>query len=94
MKSIWVAADDDQSHKIWFQLAELGKKGAFSNNKTFKELAELMVQIKVKEEEGKSKTSLRYSEHLKQFFCLLSNSSREYEIFKQSFVGMNLRSLR
>ncbi|CAB4379912.1 unnamed protein product [Rhizophagus irregularis] len=39
-------------------------------------------------------TGLRYSEYLKQFFCLLSDSSREYEIFRQMFAGMSIRSIR
>ncbi|GES86852.1 hypothetical protein RCL_jg20763.t1 [Rhizophagus clarus] len=39
-------------------------------------------------------TGLRYSEHLKQFFSLLSKSSREYEIFRQMLAGISIRSIR
>ena len=53
-----------------------------------------MIQIKQLEERGKSKRGLRYSEHLHHFFSLLSDSSREYQIFKNMFVGMDLRSIR
>jgi len=79
---------------LWSQLANYGKQGKFNNEKTFKELAELMIQIKQLEERGKSKRGLRYSEHLHHFFSLLSDSSREYQIFKNMFVGMDLRSIR
>jgi hypothetical protein len=79
---------------MWVQLAEYGRSGKFSNDKTFCDLAQLMLQIKDIEEKGKSKRGLRYSEHLHHFFSLLSDSSREYQIFKNLFVGMDLRSIR
>ena len=53
-----------------------------------------MLQIKDIEEKGKSKRGLRYSEHLHYFFSLLSDSSREYQIFKNLLAGMDLRSIR
>jgi hypothetical protein len=79
---------------MWFRLAEYGQKGMFNNDKTFKELTELMLQIKDLEAKGKSKRGLRYSEHLHHFFSLLSESSREYQIFKKMLAGMDLRSIR
>ena len=79
---------------MWFRLAEYGQKGMFNSDKTFKELTELMLQIKDLEAKGKSKRGLRYSEHLHHFFSLLSESSREYQIFKKMLAGMDLRSIR
>jgi len=79
---------------MWIQLAEYGRNGKFNSDKTFCDLAQLMLQIKNIEEKGKSKKGLRYSEHLHHFFSLLSDSSREYQIFKNLFVGMDLRSIR
>jgi hypothetical protein len=79
---------------MWSQLSIYGKQGKFNNEKTFKELIELMLQIKKLEEHGKSKRGLRYSEHLHHFFSLLSDSSREYQIFKKMLAGMDLRSIR
>lgn len=70
------------------------KKGAFKTDKTFSELAELMLQIKKIQEQGKSKKALRYSEHLHHFFSLLSDSSREYGIFRKMLGGMDPRSIR
>ena len=53
-----------------------------------------MLQIKdLLEAKGKSKRDLRYSEHLHYFFSL-SESSREYQIFKKMLAGMDLRSIR
>jgi hypothetical protein len=79
---------------MWSQLSIYGKQGKFDNEKTFKELAELMIQMKKLEEHGKSKRGLRYSEHLHHFFSLLSDSSREYQIFKKMLAGMDLCSIR
>uniref|UniRef100_U9U6X1 Uncharacterized protein n=1 Tax=Rhizophagus irregularis (strain DAOM 181602 / DAOM 197198 / MUCL 43194) TaxID=747089 RepID=U9U6X1_RHIID len=80
--------------EIWLQLAELGRKGAFTTNKTFEELVRLMVQIKKLETAGKRKTGIWYSEHLHQFFSLIFENSRTYEIFKNAFAGMSLSSIR
>ena len=42
---------------MWSKLAEYGKKGAFKTDKTFSELAELMLQIKeIQEQKQKSIT--------------------------------------
>ncbi|GBB90983.1 hypothetical protein RclHR1_18060003 [Rhizophagus clarus] len=79
---------------MWIQLVEYGRSGKFNNDITFCNLAQLMLQIKDIEERGKSKRGLRYSEHLHHFFSLLSDSSKEYQIFKNLFVGMDLRSIR
>lgn len=95
LKSLWVSADDDNDDAaIWIKLAQLGKDGFFKGEKTFQELASLMVQIQEKKLKNKKTTGLRYSEHLKQFFSLLSESSREYEIFRQMFAGISVRSIR
>jgi len=53
-----------------------------------------MFQIKEIQERGKSKKGLRYSEHLHHFFSLLSDSSKEYNIFHKMLGGMNPRSIR
>ena len=75
---------------MWFRLAKYDQKGLFNNDKTFKELTELMLQIKNLKVRGKSKRGLRYSEHLHNFFSLLSESSCEYQIFKNMLAGMDL----
>ncbi|CAB4379380.1 unnamed protein product [Rhizophagus irregularis] len=95
LKSLWVSADNsDSDAEIWFKLAQFGKDGLFKGEKTFQELASLMIQIQEKKLQDKKMTGLRYSKYLKQFFCLLSDSSREYEIFRQMFAGMSIRSIR
>ena len=94
LKKLYCASANSDEAKIWFELAELGRKGAFTTNKTFKELVQLMVQIKELEMAGKRKTGIRYSEHLHQFFSLISENSRIYEIFKHAFAGMSLFSIR
>ncbi|CAG8689251.1 8667_t:CDS:2 [Rhizophagus irregularis] len=85
LKTLYGNAIDEESDKcnMWTKLAEYGKKGAFKTNKTFSELVELMLQIKKIQEQGKSKRAVRYSEHLHHFFSLLSDSSREYGIFRK-----------
>ncbi|CAB5217503.1 unnamed protein product [Rhizophagus irregularis] len=91
LKSLWVSADEDNDNTaIWTKLAQFGKDGFFKGEKTFQELVSLMIQIQEKKLRNKKTTGLRYSEHLKQFFSLLSESSREYEIFRQMFAGMSL----
>ncbi len=75
---------------MWIQLAEYRRSGKFNSDKTFCNLAQLMLQIKNIKEKGKSKRGLRYTEHLYHFFSLLSDSSREYQIFKNLFVEMDL----
>ena len=72
----------------------MGINGSFSGEKTFTELASLMVQIKTKEESDTSMKGLRYSEHLTHFFSLLSESSREYEIFRKALGGMSIQRIR
>lgn len=94
LKKLFCASANSDEAEIWLQLAELGRKGAFTTNKTFEELARLMVQIKELETAGKRKTGIRYSEHLHQFFSLISENSRTYEIFKNAFAGMSLSSIR
>ncbi|GES82707.1 hypothetical protein GLOIN_2v1777971 [Rhizophagus clarus] len=90
-----VSADNsDNDAEIWFKLAQFGKDGLFKGEKTFQELAALMVQIQEKKLQDKKMIGLHYTEYLKQFFCLLSESSCEYEIFRQMFAGMSIRSIR
>ena len=74
---------------MWLKLAEYEKKDAFKTDKTFSELVELMLQSKEIQEHEKSKKALHYSEHLYHFFSLLSNSSREYNIFHKMLIGMD-----
>jgi hypothetical protein len=93
-QNLFSLAQSDKESNMWAQLADFGKRGIFNDNKTFRDLVELMLQIKKLEAEGKSKKGLRYSEHLHNFFSLLSNSSREYLIFKNMLAGMDLRSIR
>jgi len=94
LKRLYHASVDDQEAKIWIELAELGQKGAFNSNKTFTELANLMIKIKNLEEHGKNKNGLRYSEHLLHFFSLLSENSRTYSIFRNALGGMSLQHIR
>src|SRR5204862_5741454 len=72
----------------------MGMNGFFNGNKTFTELAALMLQIKKKEDTGVSMKGLRYSEHLTHFFSLLSESSREYEVFRKALGGMSIQRIR
>ena len=88
------AVEESDECQMWTKLAEFGKKGSFKTDKTFSELVELMLQIKKIQEQGKSKRALRYSEHLHHFFSLLSDSSREYNIFRKMLGGMDPRSIR
>ncbi|CAB5196746.1 unnamed protein product [Rhizophagus irregularis] len=47
LKSLWVSADNsDSDAEIWFKLAQFGKDGLFKGEKTFQELASLMIQYK------------------------------------------------
>ena len=73
---------------MWTSLAQMGINGTFNGKKIFTELASLMLQIKTKEEADTSMKGLRYSEHLTHFFSLLSESSREYEIFRKALGGI------
>ncbi|CAB4428803.1 unnamed protein product [Rhizophagus irregularis] len=44
LKSLWVSADNsDSDTEIWFKLAQFGKDGLFKGEKTFQELASLMI---------------------------------------------------
>ncbi|GES99921.1 hypothetical protein GLOIN_2v1777971 [Rhizophagus clarus] len=88
------ANNSDNDAEIWFKLAQFEKDGLFKGEKTFQELAALMVQIQEKKLQDKKMTGLRYTEYLKQFFCLLSESSCKYEIFRQMFAGMSIRSIK
>ncbi|GES91117.1 hypothetical protein GLOIN_2v1785707 [Rhizophagus clarus] len=75
-------------------IAQMGMNGAFNGEKTFTELASLMLQIKTKEKAGISMKGLRYSEHLTHFFSLLSESSHEYEVFRKELGGMSIQRIR
>ena len=67
--------------------------GSFNDEKTFIELAALMLQIKKKEDGGISMKGLQYSEHLIHFFSLLSKSNRKYEIFRKALGGMSIQRI-
>ncbi|POG68135.1 hypothetical protein GLOIN_2v1778528 [Rhizophagus irregularis DAOM 181602=DAOM 197198] len=58
LKKLFCASANSDEAEIWLQLAELGRKGAFTTNKTFEELVRLMVQIKKLETAGKRKTGI------------------------------------
>ncbi|CAG8827109.1 27746_t:CDS:2, partial [Gigaspora margarita] len=88
------AIENLNESQMWSKLSEYGKKDAFKTDKTFSELAKLMLQIKEIQEHGKSKRELRYSEHLHHFFSLLSDSSREYSIFRKILDSIDPRSIR
>jgi hypothetical protein len=95
LRNLWscmIKNKDDAA--MWASLAQMGMNGAFSGEKTFTELASLMLQIKKKEDAGISLKGLRYSEHLTHFFSLLSESSREYEIFRKALGGMSIQRIR
>lgn len=79
---------------MWSSLAQMGMNGAFNGEKTFTELVSLMMQIKKKEDAGTSMKGLQYSEHFIHFFSLLSESSREYEIFRKALGGMSIQRIR
>ncbi|CAB5210968.1 unnamed protein product [Rhizophagus irregularis] len=95
LRDLWssiIANKDDAA--MWASLAQMGINGAFSGERTFTELASLMLQIKKKDDAGVSLKGLRYSEHLTHFFSLLSESSREYEIFRKALGGMSIQRIR
>jgi hypothetical protein len=94
LKKLYYASVNLNKTQIWLQLAELKRKRIFTTNKTFKELARLMVQIKEFEMAGKRKTGIRYSEYFYQFFSLISENSHTYEIFKHTFASMNLSLIK
>jgi hypothetical protein len=94
LKKLYCAFTNSNETQIWFQLVELGKKGVFTTNKTFEELARLMMQIKELETAGKCKTGIWYSEHLHQFFSLIFKNSRTYKIFKHAFASISLFLIR
>ena len=95
LRKLYHASANSDEAEIWLQLAELRRNGAFNNtNKTFEKLARLMVQIKELEIAGKRKTGIWYSEHLLQFFSLVSEKSRTYEIFRQALGDANLSSIK
>ncbi|RIB25477.1 hypothetical protein C2G38_469931 [Gigaspora rosea] len=90
LRQIWASMNNENDAEFWIKLAQFGLSGAFDGDNTFTELASLMVQIKEKKFQGKSLKGLRYSEHLVHFFSLLSESSREYEIFRKAFAGISI----
>jgi hypothetical protein len=53
-----------------------------------------MVKINEKKSQNKKLNGLRYSQHLVHFFSLLSESSREYEIFKKALSGLSIQRIR
>jgi hypothetical protein len=79
---------------MWVQLAEYGSAGAFRDKKTFVDLASLMLQIKKREEHNKGTVAMHYTEHLHQFFSLLSENSHIYQFFRDNVAGMSLRQIR
>lgn len=79
---------------MWASLAQMEMNGSFSGEKIFTELASLMLQIKTKEEVSINMKGLRYSEHLTHFFSLLSESSREYEVFRKALGGMSIQRIQ
>ena len=93
LKKLYGSAHSEES-KRWLELANYGKNVYFKTEKSFTELVALMLQIKKLDEKEKSHRGLRYSEHFHNFFSLLSDSSKEYEIFRRSFAGMELRSIQ
>ncbi|GBC05191.1 hypothetical protein RclHR1_00610003 [Rhizophagus clarus] len=95
LRSLWTCIiTNNNDSAMWASLAQMGMNGAFNGEKTFTELASLMLQIKTKEEAGISMKGLRYSEHLTHFFSLLSESSREYEVFRKELGGMSIQRIR
>jgi hypothetical protein len=95
LRNLWnCMITNNNDNAMWASLAQMGMNGAFNGEKTFTELASLMLQIKTKEEAGTSMKGLRYSEHLTHFFSLLSESSREYEVFRKALGGMSIQRIR
>jgi hypothetical protein len=95
LRNLWTCMiTNNNDSAMWASLAQMGMNGAFNGEKTFTELVSLMLQIKKKEDTGISMKGLRYSEHLIHFFSLLSESSREYEIFRKALGGMSIQRIR
>ena len=95
LRQIWAATSNENNDvKFWTKLAQFGLSGAFNGDSTFTELVALMVQVKEKKAQGKSLKGFWYSEHLIHFFSLLSESSREYEIFKKAFARLSVQRIR
>jgi hypothetical protein len=95
LRDLWdciVVNKDDAA--MWASLAQIGMNGAFNGEKTFTELASLMLQIKKKEDAGVSLKGLQYSKHLTHFFSLLSESSCEYKIFHKALGGMSIQRIQ
>ncbi|CAG8753797.1 16255_t:CDS:2, partial [Rhizophagus irregularis] len=94
LRSLWTCIiTNNNDSAMWASLAQMGMNGSFSGEKTFTELASLMLQIKIKEEAGISMKGLQYSEHFTHFFSLLSESSREYEVFRKALDGMSIQRI-
>ncbi|RIB23114.1 hypothetical protein C2G38_2172239 [Gigaspora rosea] len=93
LRQIWASTNNNSNEEFWIRLAQFGLSRAFNGDSTFTELVALMVQIKEKKFQGKSLKGLRYSEHLIHFFSLLSESSREYEIFRKAFAGFSIQRI-
>ncbi|CAB4439121.1 unnamed protein product [Rhizophagus irregularis] len=94
LRSLWTCIiTNNNDSAMWASLVQMGMNGSFSGEKTFTELASLMLQIKTKEEAGISMKGLRYFEHLTHFFSLLSESSREYEVFRKALGGMSIQRI-
>jgi len=94
LRQIWAATSNkNDDAEFWTKVAQFGLSGAFNGDSTFTELVALMVQVKEKKAQGKSLKGLRYSEHLIHFFSLLSESSREYEIFRKAFAGLSVQRI-
>ncbi|CAI2179616.1 3303_t:CDS:2, partial [Funneliformis geosporum] len=94
LKNLWTCMiSNNNDTAMWTSLAQMGMNGAFSGEKTFTELASLILQIKTKEDAGISMKGLRYSEYFTHFFSLLSGSSREYEIFHKKLGGMSIQRI-
>jgi hypothetical protein len=92
---IWAAiSNENDDAEFWTKVAQFGLSRVFNGDSTFTELVALMVQVKEKKAQGKSLKGLRYSEHLIHFFSLLSESSREYEIFRNAFAGLSVQRIR
>jgi len=88
---IWAATSNKNDDvEFWTKVAQFGLSKAFNGDSIFTELIVLIVQVKEKKVQGKSLKGLWYSEHLIHFFSLLSESSREYEIFRKAFAGLSV----
>ncbi|CAI2192292.1 177_t:CDS:2, partial [Funneliformis geosporum] len=76
--------------KIWLELAELGRKEAITIKKTFKELVQLIVQIKELEMTEKHKTSIQHfyskdQDILTNLEIFLKNIARFAKVYSQKF---------